>query len=339
MSREKVVKMVHGDGSNATLQLIKEKIVSRFDNPILRNLEDGCWIDTKGDQIVVSTDSYIVDPIIFPGGDIGKLSITGTINDLIASGARPEYITLNLILAEGLDMKILDQILDSIKYTSDATGVKIVAGDTKVLKSNAHISVIISTTGIGMPVRKNLDFSVSNAKAGDDVIITGTIGDHSLTILSVREGLGYEQRISSDCAALDKLILPLIEKFDGIHCMRDPTRGGLTGVFCDIAEGSSVDLQIDKTKIPMKQEILFGCEMLGIDPLGLVNEGKMIMVVEPSQTKDILRELKRVDLGTNSAVIGAVSSKRNTVGRVMLQNGQSTTFLQRPEGAPIPRLC
>jgi hydrogenase expression/formation protein HypE len=183
------------------------------------------------------------------------------------------------------------------------------------------------------------DFSVSNAKVGDDVIVTGTIGDHSLTILSVREGLGYEQRLSSDCAALDTLILPLIENFDGIHCMRDPTRGGIAGVLCDIAESSSVDLHIDRTKIPIKHEVSYGCEMLGIDPLGLVNEGKMVMVVEPSQTDDILQVLRQNNLGIDSAVIGKVSDKENNVGSVILKNGQASTLLQRPEGAPIPRLC
>jgi hydrogenase expression/formation protein HypE len=339
MSKESAVRLVHGDGSLATLRFIRKKILSRFGNPILNNLEDGCQIDIRSNQIIVSTDSYIVDPIIFPGGDIGKLSVTGTVNDLLASGAIPQYITLNLILAEGLEMAILDQILDSIKMTADSASVKIVAGDTKVINSNTQIEIIISTTGIGIPAREGVDYSVSKANVGDDIIVTGTIGDHSLSILSLREGLGYEQRISSDCAALDKLILPLIENFNGIKCMRDPTRGGITGVLCDMSEGSSVDLHIDRTKIPIKNEVSYGCEMLGIDPLSLVNEGKMVMVVDPYQTNDILKVLRKNVLGIDSAVIGKVQKKENTVASVILKNGHTSTLLQRPEGAPIPRLC
>lgn len=339
MSKESVVKLTHGDGSLATLRLIKEKIVSRFNNPILSSLEDGCQIDTRSSKIIVSSDSYIVDPIIFPGGDIGKLSITGTVNDLLASGAIPQYITLNLILSEGLEMAIVDRILDSIKMTADSAGVNIVAGDTKVLNANSQIEIIISTTGFGIPAREGVDYAVSKAEIGDDIIVTGTIGDHSLTILSMREGLGYEQRISSDCAALDRLIIPLFNDFTGIRCMRDPTRGGLTGVLCDIAESSSVDLHIDENKIPIKHEVQYGCEMLGIDPLGLVNEGKMVIVVDPSQSNSILNVLRKDVLGIDSVVIGKLHKKKDPIACVILKNGRTSKLLQRPEGASIPRLC
>ncbi len=339
MSENSIIRLFHGEGGSATLKLIKEEILSRFGNPILNSLEDGCLISADSNNIIISTDSYIVDPIIFPGGDIGKLSIAGTVNDLIAAGAIPQYLTLSLILADGLEMTILRQILDSAKVTADSIGIKVVGGDIKVLKLNDQIRILINTTGFGIPIKEGTDFSVSNAQIGDDIILTGTIGDHSLAILSIREGLGFEQRVSSDCAPLSDLIIPLIKKLNSIHCLRDPTRGGVAGVLCDIAETSSVDLRIEEDKIPIKQEVLFGCEMLGIEPLRLVNEGKMIMVVDSKHTDEILRELRQNKLGIDSRTIGKVCKTTSSLGRVILRNGYKEKILHRLEGEPIPRLC
>lgn len=207
MNDYSTIQLCHGEGGLATLELIKNEILSRFDNPVLNSLEDGCRIPVDSNSLIVSTDSYIVDPIIFPGGDIGKLSVAGTVNDLLASGALPQYLTLSLILADGLEMSDLRQILDSAKATAESAGIKIIAGDTKVLNSNNQMKMIINTTGFGRLITDHNDFSVSNAKAGDDIIITGTIGDHSLAVLSIREGLGFENRVFSDCAPLFDLIV------------------------------------------------------------------------------------------------------------------------------------
>lgn len=339
MKNNSTIQLSHGEGGLATSRLIQKEIISRFGNPILDKLEDGCLIPVEGNQVVVSTDSFIVDPIIFPGGDIGKLSIAGTVNDIVASGAVPKYLTFSLILGVGLEISTFRQILDSAKVTADLANVKIVAGDTKVLKLSNQFKVIINTTGVGFLLKKDSDYSISNVKEGDDIIVTGNIGDHSLAVLSLREGLGFEQRVISDCASLDKLILPLIEKYDGIRSMRDPTRGGIAGVLIDIAEAANVDLHIEEKKIPVQHEVQFGCEMLGIDPLRLVNEGKMVVVADPEQSDEILEALSQNELGKQSKIIGKVRKAKNKLGRVIINNGKTNKLLTRLEGEPIPRLC
>lgn len=334
-----MITLAHGDGGAATLRFIRDEILTRFGNPILNRLEDGSWVTLAGIQIVVSTDSYIVDPPVFPGGDIGKLAVAGTVNDLLASGAIPYYLTLSLVISEGFPLSTLRHILDSAQHTARSVNVQIVAGDTKVLSKQASAGIYINTTGLGLPIRPGSDYAVSNARVGDSVIVTGSVGDHGLAILSVREGLGFEQRVQTDCAPLYDLIIPLINAFDGIHCLRDPTRGGLNGVLIDIAESSVVDISIDENDVPIKREVRCGCEMLGLDPLNLVNEGKMVIVVAPEQADEIINQLHRHALGRESAIIGTVRRASSSIGRLVLRKEFVEQVVIRHEGQALPRLC
>jgi len=332
------ISMADGAGGAASLRLIKNEILSRFGNPALNLLEDSSWISLGGRQLIVTADSHIVTPPIFPGGDIGSLSIAGTVNDLIASGAKPMFLTLSLIIGEGFPLRTLQKILDSIAYTANIAGVQIIAGDTKVVEERPEI-LFIHTSGFGLPLDPEKDYSVANAQVDDWIIVTGTMGDHGLAVLSHREGLGFEHRVESDCAPLNNLLLPILKEFDQIHSLRDPTRGGLIGALADIAESSGVDLLIWRDRIPVKAEVSFGCEMLGIDPLELVNEGKMVVVVSSSQLEALLFRLQSHPLARESNIIGKVQSLRGRTGQVLFDERNEIKLVQRPEGMPIPRLC
>jgi hydrogenase expression/formation protein HypE len=336
---DSMVTLAHGDGGAATLRFIREEILTRFGNPTLDSLEDGSWFTVGSTPLVVSTDSYVVYPPVFPGGDIGRLAVSGTVNDLLASGALPVYMTLSLILVEGFPIEQLERILDSAQQTARPVGVQIVAGDTKVLDRQAGSGIFINTTGLGLPIKPGKTFAVSNARAGDRIIVTGSVGDHGLAVLSAREGLGFEQRIRSDCAPLHELLVPLIDEFDGIRALRDPTRGGLVGVLIDIAESSSVDVFVERAAIPVKREVHSACEMLGLDPLSLVNEGKMVLVVDPEQADGVLARLRRHPLGYESAAVGTARVKRASTGRLFISQGGTNRMVPRPEGQPLPRLC
>lgn len=329
-----------GSGGKASQRFIKEHIIERFGNPILNSLEDGSYIPYNGNDLIVTTDSFIIDPPIFPGGDIGKLCITGTINDLVASGAKPLYIALSLIMSEGFLIESIEVVLDSISCAVEDSDVVIVAGDTKVIDKRSFTGIIITTTGIGVPTRPKFSYALDNAKPLDNIIITGTIGDHGLSLLSFREGLGFEQRVQSDCAALDKLLLPLIQRFEGIHCMRDPTRGGVFNVLCDIVEKSSIFVVLDEESLPIQMEVQMGCEMLGIDPLLLPNEGKMVLIVSPEESHAILGALRQSPLGARSAIIGQLfECPSGKEGYVAVKEKNALKVRVRPEGDILPRLC
>ncbi len=333
------IELAHGDGCRATLEFVKNEILARFSNPILDPCDDSSIIDITSKEIAATTDSYIVDPIIFPGGDIGKLSMCGTINDLVASGAKPLYITLGLVLVEGIEWHQVSTILDSINQVITEANVKIIAGDTKVLPKQYQGSIIINTTGIGIPVQQGKYYQVSQAQTGDDVIITGTIADHGLAVISAREGLGFEQKIKSDCAHLDELLLPILTQENGITCMRDPTRGGISNALIDIAESSQKQIEIDWDLIPIQPETKFGCEMLGIDPLFLANEGKMIIVTNSNYSASLLKQIRAHPLGVASALIGKVKKKTDTGMDLLMVKGRKKINIQRTWGMPIPRLC
>ncbi len=329
----------HGEGGQATARFIQEEILTRFGNPILNALEDGAWIPWDGTHVVVSTDSFIVDPPVFPGGDIGKLAIAGTVNDLLAAGAAPHSVTLSLILSQGLPLSLVRRVLDSARQVADSAGVQIVAGDTKVLPHKAGGGIYINTTGVGSPIRPGRDYAVSQARPGDCIITTGTMGDHGFAVLSYREGLGFESRVMSDCAALHEFVVPLLAAHDGIHCVRDPSRGGLVGVLVDIAEASEIDIEIEQSTVPIQKEVRLGCEMLGLDPLVLPNEGKMVVVVDPDQAGQILAFLRRHALSAQAEIIGTVREAKFSVGQLCMLNEGHRKVVLRPEGVPIPRLC
>lgn len=339
MSKTATITLAHGDGEAATLRFIRDEILTRFGNPSLDKLEDGSQIVLHNTDIVISTDTYIVDPPIFPGGDIGKLAVSGTVNDLLAAGALPRYFTLSLVISEGFPLPTLRRILDSAQHTAQLANIQIVAGDTKVLNKRANTEIYINTAGLGLPIKPGKDYAVSNAQVGDDVIVTGTVGDHGLAILSVREGLGFEQRVQSDCAPLHEMMIPLLRTFDRIHCLRDPTRGGLTGVLIDVAESSTVDVLLDQDQIPIKREVHFGCEMLGLNPLNMINEGKMVIVVAPEQTRGVMDRLCQHPLGRESKVVGVIQRASSPTGRLIVKKGYAKHVAVRPEGQALPRLC
>ena len=341
MNEDRISQQI-GDGGAATDRFINEEIISRFGNPILAPLEDGSHLTLGSQDIIVTTDSFIVNPIFFPQSDIGALAIAGTVNDIVASGGMPRFITLSLIISEGLAVLSLRKILDSAKKVADQAGIQVIAGDTKTLfADHRHPSIFINTTGIGVPiVSSEYKFSLSEAKPGDLIIVTGPIGNHGLAVLSAREGLGFEHRVFSDCNPLNGLICPLVEHFHSdIHCLRDPSRGGLTGVLVDIAKSAGVDIEIDYAKIPIQKEVAFGCEMLGIDPMELVNEGKMAIVVKASSATKVVDFLRDHPLGTESAIIGKVKKRKTTDGMVIMKKGIKKISLFKKESAAIPRLC
>ena len=339
MIKSAAVTLAHGDGGEATLRFIHDEILTRFGNPSLNQLEDGSQISLGNNNVVISTDSYIVDPPLFPGGDIGRLAIAGTVNDLLACGALLHSLTLSLILTEGFPLSTLRQILDSAQYTANSVGAQIVAGDTKVLPKETRAGIYINTTGLGLPISTQKTYAVTNAQVGDSIIITGSIGDHSLAVLSAREGLGFEQRLQSDCAPLNEFIIPLLKAFDGIHALRDPTRGGLSGVLLDITESLAVDVVIDQDLIPLKPEVQFGSEMLGLDPLNLANEGKMVIIAAPTQAGEIITQLRQHPLSKESAIIGTIRQAQSLQGRLILRKSHKEIIIDRPKDHLIPRLC
>lgn len=339
MKESNLITLDHGEGGVKTQEFIYQEILKRFNNPILAKLDDGSVIDIKSKKLVITTDSYIVDPPIFPGGNIGKLAVTGTVNDLVACGSKPIYLTLSLIIPEGFSFTNLDIILDSLCETAKICNVIIVCGDTKVVPQKDSSVLCINTTGIGVPINTN-NYSTHNAKPGDKIIITGEVGNHSLAVLSLREGLGFENTIFSDCSNLDDLILPVLKKFDKIKCLRDPTRGGLLGVIFDIIENSEVNAIIDFEKIPIQHEVAFCCEMLGLDVLSLVNEGKMVIVVDKEQADDVLTELRKNKKGEKAAIIGEIQNNAlNYHKQLILRKNNKKILVNRPRGRAIPRLC
>jgi hydrogenase expression/formation protein HypE len=338
MGEAETVTMAVGDGGAITRRFIRDEILSRFPGEHLRELEDAAHLPLGGATVAVTTDSYTVTPPIFPGGDIGRLAVSGTVNDLVASGAAPRFMTLSLIASEGFPMRSLRRILDSAASTAVAAGVEVVAGDTKVV-SAAALGVCLNTTGVGSPLRPGRRYSLREAQAGDEVIITGHVGDHALAVLSQREGLGFERRVESDCAPLNDLILPVIRKLDGVRAMRDPTRGGLAGALHDLAEASGCDVWFDAGRVLVRPEVNFACEMLGLDPFDLVNEGKMLIVAAPEQSADVLAMLREHPLGRSAALIGHVEPPRGAARRVVCATEDGERLLTHREKDQPPRLC
>lgn len=332
-----------GDGAAATERFIKEEIVARFGNPILNPLEDGSLVGIPESHIIVSTDSFIVDPPFYPQSNIGELAISGTVNDILATGGIPRYITMSLILSDDLDWTALHTVLDFMRTTAKKAGVELIAGDTKTIRLSRSTSfILVNTTGLGVPIiSPKYTFPVSNALPDDLIIVTGEVGNHGLAVLSAREGLGFEHRVVSDTQPLNDLLVPLIRQFyPYIHCLRDPSRGGLAGVLVDISTASNVDIVIHYDHIPIQEEVAIGCSMLGMDPIDLVNEGKMVIVASPEGADAILNFLQSHTDGEKSAVIGRVTHPvAPRTGQVILQKENQKKRIIKPEKSGIPRLC
>jgi hydrogenase expression/formation protein HypE len=328
--------LAHGSGGSLSHDIVDKGILSILGNPILNRLDDSAVFDAKG-KIAFTTDSHVVQPMFFPGGDIGRLSVCGTVNDLSVMGATPLYLSLALIIEEGLPMEDLKAVVNSIKEAADEAGVKIITGDTKVVNRGNADKLFINTAGIGI-IPDGVNISGHNAKPGNKVILSGTIGDHGIAVLSKREGIGFETKLESDSAPLNKMIAEMMQVSDKINCMRDPTRGGLSSTLNEIAEQSRVSIRIDEEKIPIRREVAAACEMLGLDPLYIANEGKVVAVVEAEDADKIVEIMKKNKYGRNAAVIGEVTEKH--AARVMLKTALGTSrIVDMLVGEPLPRIC
>ena len=332
---EKIL-LAHGSGGKLAHELVEEIFVKAFDNPILARLDDSASIDFSG-RLAFTTDSYVVSPIFFPGGDIGKLAVCGTVNDLAMCGAKPLYLSLSFIIEEGLTQSELKAIVGSVQRASKEAGVNIVTGDTKVVHRGSADKLFINTAGIGI-VPEGVDISGSSAKPGDKVLLSGPIGDHGIAVLSKREGLSFSTQLESDCAPLNSLVAEMLNASSNIHCMRDPTRGGLATTLNELAKQSEVSIRIDDKKIPVRDEVLAACEMLGLDPLYVANEGKLVAIVPAEDADKVLKAMQGNHHGKEASLIGEVIE--NKPGRVVMRTTiGASRIVDMMVGDPLPRIC
>jgi len=326
----------YGSGGLASHRLVAEVFFKHLKNPILARMDDAAVLKLSG-PVAVSTDSFTVDPLFFPGGDIGSLAVHGTVNDVAMMGARPLYLTCGFILEEGFDLDDLERIVASMAAAAKKAKVKVVAGDTKVVPRGAVDKIFINTTGIGEVIASPAP-SGHSARAGDVVIISGNLGDHGLTVLSCRQGLSFEAPVKSDCASLNHLVEKLVTGVDTVHVLRDPTRGGLATTLNEIAQQSNVGIVLEEDTIPVDPVVASGCEILGLDPLYLANEGKLICIVPAKQMHKALEIMKRDPLGRKARVIGSVTSDH--AGKVVMRTGLGGhRMLGMLEGEQLPRIC
>ena len=328
--------LAHGSGGKMAHDLIAGAFISRLDNPILSRLDDAAVFQVDG-RLAFTTDSYVVNPIFFPGGDIGRLAVCGTVNDLATAGATPMYLSLAFIIEEGFAISDLEKIIASIQTTVREAGVQIVTGDTKVVNRGGADKLFINTAGVGL-VSDGANISGSNARPGDKVILTGTIGDHGIAVLSRREGLGFDTKLESDVAPLAGMVSEMLAVSRNIHVLRDPTRGGLASTLNEIAGQSKVGVAIVESAIPVKDAVNSACEMLGLDPLYVANEGKMVVVVDSMDAGKVLEAVKKNKYGADAAVIGEITAGHP--GRVVMQTGLgSSRIVDMLVGEPLPRIC
>ena len=332
---EKIL-LAHGSGGKLAHELVEEIFVKAFDNPLLAKLDDSAAIDFSG-RLAFTTDSYVVSPIFFPGGDIGKLAVCGTVNDLAMCGAKPLYLSLSFIIEEGLTQSELKTIVGSVQRASKEAGVNIVTGDTKVVHRGSADKLFINTAGIGI-VPEGVNISGSSAKPGDKVLLSGPIGDHGIAVLSKREGLSFSTQLESDCAPLNGLVAEMLNASSNIHCMRDPTRGGLATTLNELAKQSEVSIRIDDKKIPVRDEVLAACEMLGLDPLYVANEGKLVAIVPAEDADKFLKAMQGNHYGKEASLIGEVIEKKP--GRVVMRTTiGASRIVDMMVGDPLPRIC
>ena len=333
---DETILLAHGSGSRLSHELIEKNFLPPLANPLLAKLDDSAVFDLSG-RLAFTTDSYVVNPIFFPGGDIGKLSVCGTINDLAMSGATPLYLSLSLIIEEGLTLSELTRIVKSIKAAAEEAGVNIVTGDTKVVNRGSADKLFINTAGIGV-VPPGIDISGTNAKIGDKIILSGTIGDHGIAVMSQREGLKFSVPVQSDCAPLNKLVSQMLEISPQINCLRDPTRGGLATTLNELAKQSKVGIRIEEDKIPVRDGVRAACELLGFDPLYVANEGKLVAIVAADDAEKILAKMKRNRYGGDASIIGEVTAEHK--GKVIMRTRLGASrIVDMLSGELLPRIC
>lgn len=330
--------MGHGGGGKLGNELVEHLFLPAFRNPALENLGDGAVLDLSAGKIAMSTDSFVVQPLFFPGGNIGALAVNGTVNDLSVSGAIPRYLSASFILEEGFPLGQLAAIVNAMAEAARTAGVQIVTGDTKVVERGHGDGVYINTTGVGQ-LREGICVNPRNAKAGDAILVSGTIGDHGMAIMSVREGLEFESQIVSDCAALSGMIADVLGGCgQQVHAMRDPTRGGLASTLNEIATASNTGMLLDEPAIPVRPDVRSACELLGLDPVYVANEGKCVFFVAPDAAGAAMAALRAHPLGKEAAIIGRVTAEHPRM--LVAKTGMgSTRVIPLQIGEQLPRIC
>lgn len=333
----------HGSGGKLSAELIEKVFVEHFRNPILERMDDQAVLEIGGSRIAFTTDSFVVTPLFFPGGDIGTLAINGTVNDVAMCGARPLYLSAAFILEEGLATAELARIVNSMRDAARAAGVHLVTGDTKVVNRGKGDKIFITTTGIGI-IEQATEMSANRARPGDKVILSGFIGDHGIVILSQRENLGFESELQSDCAPLNGLVRQMIDAaasancLEGMRSMRDPTRGGVATVLNEIAVKSGVGVTLQESAIPVRESVRGACELLGLDPLYVANEGKLVAVVAPEIADRLVERMRKHPLGAESRIIGEITAAPE--GMVLMKTGiGGTRVVDVLFGEQLPRIC
>jgi len=327
----------HGSGGKLSADLLKDVFLPALGNSVLNRLDDQAIVSLDGARLAITTDSFVVKPLFFRGGDIGSLAVHGTINDLAMGGAEPLWLSAAFILEEGLPFDTLRRVVASMHQASVSAGVPIVTGDTKVVEKGSADGLFINTTGVGR-VRDNLSLSANQARPGDAILVSGYLGDHGIAILAEREGLQFETGVQSDSAALHSLVACLLDATQEVRCLRDPTRGGLSSTLNEIAACSQTGMELDETSIPVREEVRGACEMLGLDPLYVANEGKLVAIVALSAAQTALRALQRHPLGKDAAVIGRVTQEHPRL--VVMRTPLGTTrIVDMLAGDQLPRIC
>lgn len=331
------VLMAHGGGGTLSQKLIQKMFLAQFDNPLLNLQHDGAMFECGGGRFAFSTDSYVVRPIFFPGGNIGELAVNGTVNDLAMCGAKPLYLSAGFIIEEGLSMDELWRVVVAMKQAADKAGVQIVTGDTKVVDRGKGDKLFINTSGIGV-IAEGRNISPLNCRVGDKIILSGKIACHGIAVMAAREGLEFETEIKSDTASLKGLVERMFTVSKNIHVLRDPTRGGLSSALNEIAQSSGLGMFIDEATIPLDEQVKAACEILGLDPIYIANEGKLIAVVAADDAEIIIDAMRQDEQGREAAIIGEIteSNARRVIMRTMIGSKRVVDMLS---GEQLPRIC
>lgn len=333
-----IITLSHGSGGKATNKLIDNLFYKYFNNEFLLQKNDSSVLPVINGKIAMSTDSFVINPIFFEGGDIGKLAVCGTINDICMSGAKPLYISVGFIIEEGLLISELEKVVQSIAKTANEAGVEIVTGDTKVVEKGSCDKIYINTTGIGIIEENRAYLGGDKVKNGDKIIISGTLGDHGMCIMNKRENLGFESSIKSDCCLLNKLIEDILSASNNVKVLRDPTRGGLATTLNEIIEHSNISMEISEEFIPVKPEVDAMCEILGLDPLFIANEGKVVVIVDKNDADNVLNIMRQNPVGKNSVLLGeAINDGKNKLYLKTKIGGRR--IINMPEGEILVRIC
>lgn len=337
ISDHKEIVLAHGSGGRLTHQLIEKLVLPQFRNELLEPLHDGAVFELNGARLAFSTDSFVVNPIFFPGGDIGMLAVYGTVNDIAMCGARPLYLSAAFILEEGLPMEDFWRILQSMRQAADAAGVMLVTGDTKVVDRGKGDQIFINTSGVGL-LEPGVNIHPARARAGDQIIISGPVAVHGIAIMSVREGLEFETEIATDSAPLNGLVGAILEACPDIHVLRDPTRGGVTSAMTEIAEKAGVGIRLEESSIPIREDVKGACEILGLDPLYVANEGILTAVTAPGDAERVLGVMHAHPRGREAAIIGQVVDDHPGMVTMKTRVG-GTRVVDLLSGEQLPRIC